>query len=178
MPTPHTLATPIGIRDLQLDNRVFLAPLAGVSDRPFRRICRAAGAGLVYVEMLSAEAIIHDSKRTFAMMERLSPLDPLIQLKHVAMARALLILQRYEEAANAARLGVAIASDIHYYRLTLIASLALAGHLDEARKEAATFQSTFTDADLINAMVNFRTRDPGDLERFKDGLRMVDMAVD
>ena len=77
MPTPHTLATPIGIRDLQLDNRVFLAPLAGVSDRPFRRICRAAGAGLVYVEMLSAEAIIHDSKRTFAMMERLPDEDVL-----------------------------------------------------------------------------------------------------
>ncbi|MDA1044832.1 MAG: tRNA-dihydrouridine synthase, partial [Verrucomicrobia bacterium] len=61
---------PISIRQLRLNNRVFLAPLAGVSDVPFRRICRASGAGLVYVEMLSAEAIIHDSKRTFTMLER------------------------------------------------------------------------------------------------------------
>lgn len=62
--------TPVKIRDLEIKNRVFLAPLAGVSDIPFRRICQAQGAGLTYVEMLSATAIRYNSKRTFEMMAR------------------------------------------------------------------------------------------------------------
>lgn len=61
---------PLPLGSLQLQNRVFLAPLAGVSDVPFRRICQELGAGLTYVEMLSATAIKYKSKRTFEMMAR------------------------------------------------------------------------------------------------------------
>lgn len=61
---------PINIAGLEIKNRVFLAPLAGVSDIPFRRICQELGAGLTYVEMLSSVAIKYNSKRTFQMMER------------------------------------------------------------------------------------------------------------
>lgn len=60
----------IMIGDLHIKNRVFLAPLAGVSDIPFRRICQELGAGLTYVEMLSATAIAYNNKRTFEMMAR------------------------------------------------------------------------------------------------------------
>jgi tRNA-dihydrouridine synthase B len=60
----------IKIGDLKIKNRVFLAPLAGVSDVPFRRICQELGAGLTYVEMLSATAIAYQNKRTFEMMAR------------------------------------------------------------------------------------------------------------
>ena len=49
---------------------ILLAPLAGVSDHPFRRICEAQGADLTYVEMLSATAIVFKSKRTMEMCER------------------------------------------------------------------------------------------------------------
>lgn len=49
---------------------VVLAPLAGVSDHPFRRVCAGQGASLTYVEMLSAKAILYNSKRTFDMMAR------------------------------------------------------------------------------------------------------------
>jgi tRNA-dihydrouridine synthase B len=49
---------------------VLLAPLAGVSDHPFRRVCARQGASLTYVEMLSAKAILFKSKRTFDMMAR------------------------------------------------------------------------------------------------------------
>ena len=61
---------PIEIGNLTLKNRVILAPLAGVSDIPFRRICQELGAGLTYVEMLSSVAIKYNSKRTFQMMDR------------------------------------------------------------------------------------------------------------
>lgn len=47
-----------------------LAPLAGVSDHPFRRICTRHGADLTYVEMISATALLYESKRTLQMLER------------------------------------------------------------------------------------------------------------
>ncbi len=49
---------------------LLLAPLAGVSDHPFRRTCVAKGADLTYVEMISATAMLYESKRTFDMLAR------------------------------------------------------------------------------------------------------------
>lgn len=49
---------------------IVLAPLAGVSDHPFRRVCAALGADLTYVEMLSATALLFESPRTYQMMRR------------------------------------------------------------------------------------------------------------
>lgn len=48
---------------------LILAPLAGVSDFPFRRVCDAYGAQLTYVEMLSAQPIIRRNRRTMDMLE-------------------------------------------------------------------------------------------------------------
>lgn len=61
---------PFHLGSLKVPNRVILSPLAGVSDVPFRRICTELGAGLTYVEMLSAVAINQRSERTFRMMSR------------------------------------------------------------------------------------------------------------
>lgn len=47
-----------------------LAPLAGVSDHPFRRVCAQQGADLTYVEMLSATALLFESPRTYQMAKR------------------------------------------------------------------------------------------------------------
>lgn len=49
---------------------VILAPLAGVSDHPYRRACTRFGAHLTYVEMISATALLYNSKRTFDMLRR------------------------------------------------------------------------------------------------------------
>lgn len=49
---------------------MILAPLAGVSDHPFRRVCTALGADLTYVEMLSSTALLFESQRTWDMMKR------------------------------------------------------------------------------------------------------------
>ena len=51
-------------------NPVFLAPLAGVSDAPFRIVCADRGADLTYVEMLSAVALHYHSPKTFEMCFR------------------------------------------------------------------------------------------------------------
>ncbi len=47
-----------------------LAPLAGVSDHPFRRMCADQGAHLTYVEMISATAMLYESRRTYEMLTR------------------------------------------------------------------------------------------------------------
>lgn len=49
---------------------VMLAPLAGVSDYPFRSVCEENGADLTYVEMLSATALCYGSEKTFDMLFR------------------------------------------------------------------------------------------------------------
>jgi tRNA-dihydrouridine synthase B len=68
-------------RDDMLDfstNPVLLAPLAGVSDIPFRRVCTKYGADLTYVEMLSATALLFESERTYQMMRRHKTEEPLL----------------------------------------------------------------------------------------------------
>lgn len=57
------------IGNVTLDNNVILAPMAGVSDLPFRLLCREQGAGLAGMEMVSAKAIFYNSKNTEALME-------------------------------------------------------------------------------------------------------------
>lgn len=50
------------------ENNVFLAPMAGVTDLPFRKICRRYGAGLVYSEMISAKGLYYNDKKTAELM--------------------------------------------------------------------------------------------------------------
>lgn len=57
---------------------VVLAPLAGVSDIPFRRVCAKYGADLTYVEMLSATALLFESERTYQMMRRHQSAEPIL----------------------------------------------------------------------------------------------------
>lgn len=57
------------IGSVVLDNQVILAPMAGVTDLPFRLLCRRQGAGLVCMEMVSAKAIYYHNKNTEELME-------------------------------------------------------------------------------------------------------------
>jgi tRNA-dihydrouridine synthase B len=47
-----------------LASNVILAPMAGVTDRPFRQLCRSLGAGLAVSEMVSSNALVRDSEKT------------------------------------------------------------------------------------------------------------------
>lgn len=57
------------IGDVQIDNPFVLAPMAGVTDLPFRKLCKEQGAGLICMEMVSAKAISFHNKNTEALME-------------------------------------------------------------------------------------------------------------
>ncbi len=57
------------IGDVKIKNNVFLAPMAGVTDRAFRKICADFGAGLVYTEMVSAKGIIYNDKKTLELLK-------------------------------------------------------------------------------------------------------------
>ncbi|MFT3984579.1 MAG: tRNA dihydrouridine synthase DusB [Lachnospiraceae bacterium] len=54
----------IKIGNVSLNNRWVLAPMAGVTDLPFRLLCKEQGAGLLCMEMISAKAIYYHSKNT------------------------------------------------------------------------------------------------------------------
>lgn len=52
------------IGNIKLDNNVFLAPLAGFTDLPFRLLCKEEGAGLVFTEMVSAKGMYYNDEKT------------------------------------------------------------------------------------------------------------------
>lgn len=60
---------PIKIGDIEIKNNVFLAPMAGISDMPFRVLCKEKGAGLVYTEMVSSKGMFYDDTKTKKLME-------------------------------------------------------------------------------------------------------------
>ncbi len=60
------------IGNVTLDNNLILAPMAGVTDLPFRLLCKEQGAGLLCTEMVSAKAIYYKNKKT----EELMAIDP------------------------------------------------------------------------------------------------------
>lgn len=64
-----TVGRQLKIGDVVLENNIILAPMAGVTDLPFRLMCREQGAGLVCMEMVSAKAVHFNNKNTEALME-------------------------------------------------------------------------------------------------------------
>ena len=52
------------IGDVELENNILLAPMAGITDLPFRKIAKKFGPGLIYTEMVSSKAIFHNDEKT------------------------------------------------------------------------------------------------------------------
>jgi nifR3 family TIM-barrel protein len=57
----------LNIGGLTLEVPLLLAPMANVTDSPYRLMCRRSGAALVFTELISAEGLIHKSKKTWAL---------------------------------------------------------------------------------------------------------------
>lgn len=56
------------IGNVALENNLILAPMAGVTDLPFRLLCKEQGAGLICMEMVSAKAILYNNKNTESLL--------------------------------------------------------------------------------------------------------------
>ncbi|MGL4737250.1 MAG: tRNA dihydrouridine synthase DusB [Cellulosilyticaceae bacterium] len=52
------------IGQISTPNNVFLAPMAGITDLPFRLICKSFGCGMLYTEMVSAKGLLYESDKT------------------------------------------------------------------------------------------------------------------
>ena len=57
------------IGNVELDNNLILGPMAGVTDLPFRLLCKEQGAGLLCMEMISAKGILYKNKNTKTLLE-------------------------------------------------------------------------------------------------------------
>ncbi len=58
------------IGTIEIKNNIFLAPMAGITDITFRRICRSWGAGMTYTEMVSAKGLYYNDKKTAELLAR------------------------------------------------------------------------------------------------------------
>ena len=65
------------IGNIEIKNSVALAPMAGVTDLPFRILCKEFGCGLLYTEMVSAKAILYKNKNTEPLLETNSAENPI-----------------------------------------------------------------------------------------------------
>lgn len=68
------------IGPVDIENPFVLAPMAGITDLPFRMLCKEQGAGLLYTEMVSAKAISYRNRNTLPLME-ISPKEHPVALQ-------------------------------------------------------------------------------------------------
>ncbi len=87
------------IGDLKLKSNIILAPMAGVTDLPFRMLCRRFGAELAFVEMINCRSISHKSRKTRHMLSTEKGDKPLgVQIlgcEEKYIGKALEVLQPY-----------------------------------------------------------------------------------
>ena len=67
-PPPPGFLEPLVIGELRLKSRLVMAPMAGYTNLPFRRLVSARGAGMVATEMVSSQALVRCHPKTFALM--------------------------------------------------------------------------------------------------------------
>lgn len=104
MPLIHPM--PIKIGPITIPNNLILAPMAGITDYPFRRLARLFGAGLVVSEMIASQALVRNSARSVRMADTAEKEFPLsVQISGsdpVVMAEA----ARINEALGAAIIDI------------------------------------------------------------------------
>ena len=67
------------IGGIELDNNIVLAPMAGICNSAFRRICKEMGVGLIYAEMVSDKALLYNSAKTYDMLYMTNGERPIAQ---------------------------------------------------------------------------------------------------
>ncbi|MEK7769300.1 MAG: tRNA-dihydrouridine synthase, partial [Pseudomonadota bacterium] len=59
-----------------LKNNLIVAPMAGVTDRPFRQLCKSMGAGMAVSEMVSSNSLLWGSEKTRRRADHAGEVDP------------------------------------------------------------------------------------------------------
>lgn len=67
------------ISDIKIKNQIVLAPMAGICNSAFRRICKEMGCGLIYAEMVSDKAITYNNQKTIDMLYMREEERPIVQ---------------------------------------------------------------------------------------------------
>ena len=65
------------IGNLSIKNNLFLAPMAGVTDRPFRMLCKKLGAGVAVSEMVTSNSLLYGSEKTIKRADHEGEVDPI-----------------------------------------------------------------------------------------------------
>jgi tRNA-dihydrouridine synthase B len=101
--TPDEATDRVQIGKLQLDNKLVAAPMAGVTDRAFRTLCRRLGAGLAVSEMVTSDASLYGTRKTVLRLDHRGEPGPVsVQIVGTEPARM----------AEAARVNVGHGADI------------------------------------------------------------------
>ena len=66
----HILSQPLSIGGLKIENRIWVAPMAGVTDNPFRRLCKSFGAGHAVSEMIIADTALYARKKSISIAHK------------------------------------------------------------------------------------------------------------
>jgi tRNA-dihydrouridine synthase B len=61
----------------QLKNNLIVAPMAGVTDRPFRQLCKKMGAGMAVSEMVSSNSLLWGSQKTLRRADHQGEVEPI-----------------------------------------------------------------------------------------------------
>lgn len=99
----HTLIRPFRIGPHRLANNLILAPMAGITDRPFRTLCRRLGAGLAVAEMVAANTALWGSRKSLRRLDYRDEPGPI---------SAQIVGSDPAEMAEAARLNVELGAHI------------------------------------------------------------------
>ena len=68
---------PLKIGNVEIKNNLILAPMAGITDLPFRILCKEQGAGLATTEMVSSKALFHNDEKTTKLLNTTNEPKPI-----------------------------------------------------------------------------------------------------
>lgn len=89
------------IGNVELENNIILAPMAGITDLPFRVICKEYGAGAVCTEMVSAKALMYGDEKTKLLLNTKNEKHPIIVQIFGSDIKAMTIAAKYvQDKAN------------------------------------------------------------------------------
>ncbi len=76
-PQPYCGKLPMRIGPYELKNNLIVAPMAGVTDRPFRMLCKSMGAGMAVSEMVASNSLLYGSEKTRRRADHAGEVDPI-----------------------------------------------------------------------------------------------------